>query len=141
MKRKMKNVRNIGLISVCTIGMALASCSKAKDGVVIEDTYTGNVTGAKSSGDFTGSGDSGTYKYGWNNSSATASVSMDITTPTGSFQLILEDKKGAEVLNQTLMGASGPDSWSGASSAGEAGVWTVTFVFTDFNGDGSWSFN
>ncbi|MBN4071392.1 hypothetical protein JYT72_02660, partial [Crocinitomix catalasitica] len=120
----MKKKISIGLTTIAICGLlGFTSCKKAENGVVSENTYTGTVTGPNTSGDFTGSGDSGTYKYGWNNPNTTASVSMDITTPTGSFQLILEDKKGTEVLNQTLMGASGPDSWSGASSAGEAGVW------------------
>ncbi len=122
--------------------IAFTGCKKNKDGDVILDTYTGNVkvgsTGADPGGDFTGNGDSGTYSFAWKNSNTKANVNFDITTPTGSVQMIVEDKKGKEVLNHTLT-SSGPDSYSGVTAEGKSGVWTVTLVFTDFNGDGSYS--
>jgi hypothetical protein len=134
--------RQIYILSFLIIGMALTSCKKVKDGEVIEDTYTGNVMvtsgGEDPAGDFTGSGDNGTYSFGWNNPLSRADVSFDITTPTGSMQMIIEDADKTEVLNKTRS-AGGNDSFSGLTSAGTPGVWKVTMIFVDFNGDGSYS--
>lgn len=123
--------------------LVFVSCKKKlEDGKVVEDTYSGNVnvtsTGSNPGGDFTGNGDAGIYAFGWENSKPKAEANFDITTPTGSVQLILEDADGTEVLNKTRS-AGGEDSYSGVSASGTPGVWKVTFVFTDFNGDGSYS--
>lgn len=135
-------IKEISVLAILGLAISVTSCSKHSDGDVIENTYTGNVnvtsTGSDPAGDFTGSNDNGTYKWAWENSSTKASLNFDITTPSGSCQFILEDKKGTEVLNQTLS-AGGTDSYSGVSSEGKAGIWTVTMVLTDFNGDGSYS--
>jgi hypothetical protein len=32
-----------------------------------------------------------------------------------------------------------PDSFSGVSSAGTAGIWTITISVSNFNGDGSFT--
>ena len=141
----MKNVTK-GLFMVI-IGMAvMTSCSKYKkydNNEVIENTFTGNVavssTGSDPGGDFTGNGDSGTYSFAWENSKTKAELNFDITSPTGSVQFILNDRKGTEVLNQTISGGSGVDSYSGVSSGGKPGTWKVTMILTDFNGDGSYS--
>lgn len=134
--RKLKFIALIALIG------AFASCKKLKDGKVVEDSYTGNVnvtsTGSNPGGDFTGSGDEGTYAFGWENSKSKAEANFDITTPTGSVTLIIEDADGTEVLNKTRS-ASGEDSYSGTTAAGTPGVWKVSFVFSEFNGDGSYS--
>lgn len=123
--------------------LILVSCEKENEsGDIIENTYTGkvNVTsgGNDPAGDFTGSGDSGTYSFAWNNPQSRASLNFDITTTTGSCQFILLDADGTEVLNKTRS-AGGNDSYSGVSSAGTKGLWTVTMILTDFNGDGSYS--
>ena len=122
--------------------LLLIGCKKVKDGKVITDTYSGNVNvtsgGTDPGGDFTGNGDNGTYAFGWQNNFAKAEVNFDITTPTGSLNFILEDADNNEVLNKTRS-AGGNDSFSGLSSSGTPGVWTVTLIFTDFNGDGSYS--
>lgn len=128
----------LAFMLILTVG-----CKKEhKNGDVILNDYTGNVnvtsTGADPGGDFTGNGDSGTYSFAWNNSQSRAEVNFDITTPTGSMQMIIEDADGAEVLNKTRS-AGGNDSFSGVTSAGTPGMWTVTLIFTDFNGDGSYS--
>lgn len=126
-------------IALC---VGLISCNKVKNGEVITDTYTGTVmvtsAGSDPGGNFTGSGDNGTYAFGWENTKAKAEVNFDITTPTGSVQMILEDKNGTEVLNE-MRSAGGTDTFSGTSAEGKPGVWTVTIVFIDFNGDGSYS--
>ncbi|MEO9531255.1 MAG: hypothetical protein ABJG68_11975 [Crocinitomicaceae bacterium] len=127
-------------------GLSLAfvafSCNKVKDGKVITNTYDGNVMvtsgGSDPGGDFTGGGDSGVYAFGWQNNFSKAEVNFDITTPTGSLNFVLQDADKNEVLNKTRS-AGGNDSYSGESSSGTPGIWTVTLTFTDFNGDGSYS--
>lgn len=138
----MKTKRIFTLIAAVSLGVAVSSCNKLKDGKVVTDTYSGNVnptsSGTDPGGDFTGSGDNGTYAFGWENTKTNAEVNFDITTPTGSLNFILEDADKNEVLNKTRS-AGGNDSFSGESSAGTPGVWKVTMIFTDFNGDGSYS--
>jgi hypothetical protein len=51
--------------------------------------------------------------------------------------MIVEDSEGNTVLDRSLNGAIEPDSFSGVTSAGEPGNWTVTINVTNFNGDGS----
>jgi hypothetical protein len=51
--------------------------------------------------------------------------------------MIVEDSEGNTVLDRSLNGAIEPDSFSGVTSAGEPGNWTVTINVTKFNGDGS----
>ena len=137
----MKN--SILILSLIIFGLGtLQSCNKIKDGKVVENSYTGNVNvtsgGTDPGGDFTGIGDNGTYSFGWENAFSRAEVNFDITTPTGSLQFILEDADGVEVLNKTRS-AGGNDSFSGISDSGTPGVWKVSLIFTDFNGDGSYS--
>lgn len=109
---------------------------------VLENTYTGRIDvtsrGADPGADFYGNGDSGTYSFAWKNSLATADVNFDITTPTGSVQMIINDCQGVEVLNKTRS-AGGNDTFSGVTDRGSAGTWQVTLILTDFNGDGSYS--
>jgi len=50
--------------------------------------------------------------------------------------MIVEDDKGTVVLDKTRS-AGGNDTYSGVSDAGESGLWTVTLILPDFNGDGS----
>ncbi|MBL4862820.1 MAG: hypothetical protein JKY09_07385 [Crocinitomicaceae bacterium] len=126
--------------------VSLTSCGKYKkydNNEVIENTYTGAVavtsTGTDPAADFIGNGDSGEYSFAWENKSKTASLNFDITTPTGSAQMILHDKKGNEVLNQTLTAGSGTDTYAGISEEGKPGIWKVTLILTNFDGDGSYS--
>lgn len=142
-KTKMKN---LGFLFTAVLSIALlSSCGKYKkydNNEVVENTYTGSVQvtsgGQDPAGDFTGNGDSGTYSFAWNNPQKKASLNFDITSPTGSVQFILKDAKGNEVLNQTRS-AGGNDTYSGVSGEGKPGMWLVTIVFTNFNGDGSYS--
>ncbi len=145
MKKETKKV--VKGLFVGIIGMALiTSCGKYNDysdNEVIENSYTGNVlvtsTGSDPAADFTGDGDSGTYSFAWVNSGKKASLNFDITSQTGSVQFILNDKKGNEVLNQTLVGGSDVDTYAGVSEEGKAGTWKVTMILTNFDGDGSYS--
>ncbi len=140
----MKNSIFLFLVSMLFF---LSACEKTEFGKydnneVVENTYTGNVLvtsgGTDPAADFTGNGDSGTYSFAWVNPQSRASANFDITTPTGSVQIIMQDAEGTEVLNATRS-AGGNDSFSGVSDSGISGTWLVTFIFTDFNGDGSYS--
>lgn len=105
--------------------------------VLIEDVsdFNGDIDAS-----FTGNGGTVTRSFIWNNNLSTADYNADITaTSAGSFQMIVEDAEGAVVLDRMLEGGSEPDSFSGVTSAGASGIWTVTTRITDFNGDGSFS--
>lgn len=91
-------------------------------------------------GDFTGNGGDGTRTVEWTNNLSTADYNADITsTASGVFLMIVTDSEGAVVLERSLNGNSGPDSFSGVTEAGEPGTWSVTITLTSFNGDGSYS--
>lgn len=142
--KRMKTLKGIAFVVVLTIG--LVSCGKYRkydNNEVITNTYTGAVsvgsTGADPGGDFTGNGDSGEYSFAWDNSSKKANVNFDITSSSGSVQMIIYDKKGNEVLNKTLTAGAGEDSYSGVTSEGKSGTWKVSLILSGFNGDGSYS--
>lgn len=89
---------------------------------------------------FTGNGGTATRSFIWNNNLRTADYNADITaTSEGSFQMIVEDSEGMVVLDRTIEGGTEPDSFSGVTSQGASGIWTVTIRVTSFNGDGSFS--
>ena len=141
----MKKHFKIIAIALVLAGALITSCKKYEEydnHEVVENTYTGNVettsVGTDPAGDFTGSGDSGTYSFAWTNSKKKCSANFDITTNSGSVQMIVNDAKGNEVLNVTRTSDS-EDSYSGVSEEGKAGNWLVTLILTDFNGDGSYS--
>lgn len=121
------------------------SCSDDNDtmvrvrvnGVVFDngDDFNGDVDG-----DFTGNGGSVVRTFYWSNSLTTADYHADITsTAEGIFSILVKDTDGNTVLNRALNGATEPDSFSGVTDAGTAGVWTVTIILASFNGDGSFS--
>lgn len=142
------NVLKFSFLSLLVLGtLFITSCSKEKyidftDREITENTFTGNIevsTGDDDpDGDFTGNGDSGTFSFAWVNPQQKASANFDITTNTGSVQMIINDAKGKKVLDETRS-AGGNDTYSGVSSEGEIGTWLVTIILTDFNGDGSYS--
>ena len=142
----MKKILNSGILFIAFTGLVLVGCKKGNekynDGEVVEDSYTGNVNvtsgGTDPGGDITGSGDGGTYTFAWENNKPRASLDFDITTTTGSIQFIITDADGNEVLNKTRS-AGGNDSFSGVTSAGTPGIWLVTIIITDFDGDASYS--
>lgn len=99
------------------------------------DDFNGDVNG-----DFTGDGGSISRMFNWQNSSATADYNADITTTSnGMFRMEVMDADGTTVLNRTLTGGGDPDSFSGVTSAGTPGLWSVIITLTSFNGDGSFS--
>ncbi|MEW2922478.1 hypothetical protein AB1A65_13465 [Muricauda sp. ANG21] len=133
----------------------LTSCSNDDDdtfanvrvnGSLITTTQADFVIGDRSdfNGDidasFTGNGGSATRVFSWNNNLTTADYNADITsTSEGSFRIIVEDSEATVVLDRTIQGGAGPDSIDGVTSAGVSGIWTVTIIVTNFNGDGSFS--
>tara|TARA_R110001583_G_scaffold50403_2_gene157311 strand:+ start:6886 stop:7278 length:393 start_codon:yes stop_codon:yes gene_type:complete len=99
------------------------------------DDFNGDVDG-----DFTGNGGSTTRTFVWQNNLSTADYNADITaTSEGVFKMDVKDADGNVVLNKSLNGAVEPDSFSGVTSSGTSGIWTVTITLTSFNGDGSFS--
>lgn len=89
---------------------------------------------------FTGNGGTTTRMFSWNNNLATADYNADVTLAAeGSFRIIVEDSEGMVVLDRTIQGGSEADSIDGVTQAGAPGIWTVTIMVTNFNGDGSFS--
>lgn len=141
----MKTIKSIAfLLLVVGLAMGTSSCSKF-DLDQVENTFSGNVDvtsgGSTPAGDFTGNGDSGTYSFTYDNTSSRADVRFDITTPTGSVNMMVQDKRGTTVLDHTIMGGAPEDSFSGLTEEGKEGIWKVTITLTNFNGDGSYSIN
>lgn len=89
---------------------------------------------------FTGNGGTTTRMFSWNNNLTTADYNADVTLAMeGSFRIIVEDSQGVIVLDRSIQGGTEPDSMSGVTQAGTAGIWTVTIEVSNFNGDGSFS--
>ena len=138
----MKNLLKNSLLVIVLI--AFASCSKddptaqirVNNAIVANgDDFNGDING-----DFTGDGGSVSRTFNWQNSLTTADYNADITaTSTGMFTMVVSDAAGTVVLNRSLNGAVEPDSFSGVTSAGVSGIWSVTITVTNFNGDGSYS--
>jgi hypothetical protein len=140
---KIRELNRIMTLFIAFSFISLVSCDKEyEDREIIEDTYSGNIfvtsVGQDPAGDFTGTGDSGTYTFAWVNPQSRASANFDITTPTGSVQMIVKDDEGTVVLDKTRS-AGGNDTFSGVSESGVSGIWQVTLILTDFKGDGSYS--
>lgn len=140
--KKCSLIKTSGVLLALAFVVFMGSCKKLEPGV-IENNYSGTVsvtsTGTDPAGDFTGDGDSGTYSFAYENNSKTCTGTFDITSPTGSVRMVIEDKKGKTVLDETLIAGVGDDSFSGVSSEGKKGVWKVTLTLTNFDGDGSYS--
>lgn len=99
------------------------------------DDFNGDVDG-----DFTGNGGSGERVFIWQNSRPTADYNADITSTSGGlFQMEVKDADGVVVLNKSLRGGTEPDSFSGVTSRGTPGIWSVKITLSSFNGDGSFS--
>lgn len=99
------------------------------------DDFNGDVDG-----DFMGTGGSESRTFLWQNALSTADYNADITASgEGDFNMVVLDADGTEVLNRSLSGNSEPDSFSGVTSAGTSGIWSVTITLSSFNGDGSFS--
>tara|TARA_R110000823_G_scaffold181779_1_gene314078 strand:+ start:151 stop:618 length:468 start_codon:yes stop_codon:yes gene_type:complete len=150
----MKNTNLFKSLVVGIMVLTVIACSKEDDptasvtvnGTALRTSPSDFTVGDQSdfNGDidasFTGNGGSTTRMFSWNNGLATADYNADITaTAVGTFRMIVADSAGEVVLDRSLNGAVEPDSFSGVTSAGASGIWTVTITVGDFNGDGSFS--
>ena len=91
-------------------------------------------------GDVEGCGGSISKTHNWTNNQSRTELEMDITSSIGgSFQIIVTDADGTEVLNETLIVGIGDDTRDRCSASGTSGTWTVTVTLTNFNGDGSFT--
>jgi len=123
-----------------TIFLLSTSCSSDDDddsfaNITLNEGNIGDI-----GGDFIGNGGDNSKTFNWQNSLSTADYNADITSSSnGLFQMIVKDSEGTTVLDRSLDGSVEPDSYSGVTSNGVAGTWTVTINLTDFNGDGSFS--
>ena len=141
-------LKNLLIVVFAITCLTLISCSNDDDSPqVVEitvnstvlfdngDDFTGDVDG-----DFTGDGGSVTRTFLWQNAVSTAEYNADITTTSdGVFQMEVKDADGNVVLDRSLNGATEPDSFSGVTSSGTSGIWSVIITITSFNGDGSFS--
>ena len=143
---KTHNTLKISFFILLLMNLSLVSCSEDDEqeavitvnGVALvdnDDDFFGDING-----DFTGTGGSVSRTFLWQNSLSTADYNADITaTAAGKFRMIVEDAEGTVVLDRSLNGSSGPDTFSGVTSSGMAGVWSVTIILDSFEGDGSFS--
>lgn len=135
---KKRHLNLLGILTAMVLFISFTSCSEDDDLVVnitVNEGPSGDI-----GGDFTGNGGTGERVISWTNNLATADYNADITASAGgTFLMTVKDATGAVVLERSLSGSVEPDSFSGVTSAGEPGTWTVTITLTNFNGDGSYS--
>jgi hypothetical protein len=128
----------IFILSIIIASLLLSSCNNDDD-LLANVTLTEGIDG-DIGGDFTGNGGTTSKTFNWQNDLSTADYNADITASTvGLFQMIVKDSEGTTVLDRSLNGGVEPDTFSGVSSSGESGMWTVTINVSNFNGDGSFT--
>lgn len=145
---QIKSLKNLFMMALAITCLTVVGCSKDDDPVPMTEVTVNNTVLFDNGddfigdidGDFTGDGGSDSRIFTWQNANSTADYNADITATTdGSFKMIVKDADGTVVLDRSLSGASEPDSFSGVTSSGTSGVWSVTITLTTFNGDGSFS--
>ncbi len=124
------------ILSLFLLGfLGTATFTSCKD-----DAPTIRVNPGGDDGDVLGNGGSGSATHTWTNNQNRTELNMDITSSFGgSFQIVLNDADGTEVLNETLIVGVGDDSLTRCSASGASGEWMVTITLTDFDGDGSFT--
>jgi hypothetical protein len=126
------------ILTFFSITLLSTSCSSDDDAfanITLNEVSIGDI-----GGDFIGNGGDNSKTFNWQNSLSTADYNADITSSSnGMFQMIVKDSEGTTVLDRSLDGNVEPDSYSGVTSIGVSGAWTVTIILTNFNGDGSFS--
>ena len=142
------NLKKIAVFKLLVFSLFLiASCSEDDPDPVVTVTVNGTVLfddgddfNGDVDGDFTGNGGSATRTFLWQNNLTRADYNADITaTSEGKFRMLVKDADGTTVLDKSLNGAVEPDSFSGVTSSGTKGIWSVTITLTTFHGDGSFS--
>ena len=144
---QIKSLKNLLMMALAITSLTFVGCSKDDPAPIAQvsvnntvlfdngDDFIGDIDG-----DFTSNGGSLTRTFIWQNSLSTADYQADITaTSDGIFRMVVKDADGNVVLDRTLSGAVEPDSFSGVTSTGTSGIWSVTITLTSFNGDGSFS--
>ncbi|MBT8272648.1 MAG: hypothetical protein KJO77_02505 [Bacteroidia bacterium] len=118
----------------------LVGCNNNDDNNAIAEVSINEGPNGDIGGDFTGNGGTISETFEYQNGLPTADYNADITASSeGIFQMIVRDADGTIVLDRSLNGNMEPDSFSGVTSSGTAGTWSVTINLTNFNGDGSFS--
>ncbi len=135
----MKNFKSYFIIlTLISVSLFFSGCTNDDDSFA-DVTLTEGVNG-DIGGDFTGNGGTTSETFNWQNDLSTADYNADITASTiGLFQMIVKDSEGITVLDRSLNGNVEPDTFSGVTSSGETGMWTVTITVSNFNGDGSFT--
>jgi len=136
----MKNLKPTTIIlTIISTAFFLYSCSNDDDNLIANVSLTEGINN-DIGGDFTGNGGNTSETFNWQNNLSTADYNADITaSTTGLFQMIVQDSEGVTVLDSSLNGNIEPDSFSGVTSSGTSGMWTVTITASNFNGDGSFT--
>ena len=136
----MKNLKPTTIIlTIISTAFFLYSCSNDDDNLIANVSLTEGINN-DIGGDFTGNGGNTSETFNWQNNLSTADYNADITaSTTGLFQMIVQDSEGVTVLDSSLNGNIEPDSFSGVTSSGTSGMWTVTITVSNFNGDGSFT--
>jgi hypothetical protein len=126
------------ILSIIITTTLFSSCNN-------DDDLTANVTLTEGingdiGGDFTGNGGTTSETFNWQNDLRTADYNADITaSASGLFQMIVKDSEGTTVLDRLINASVELDSFSGVTSSGTTGIWTVTIDVSNFNGDGSFT--
>lgn len=103
-------------------------------------TEDGNDIYGYFTGNFSGNGGSAEKIFSWENSLNTAYNNAIITSSgNGLFTMVVKDAAGKIVLNKSLRGDNESDSFSGVTTSGTPGIWSVTINLSSFDGDGSFS--
>ena len=128
------------ILTIIATVFFLYSCSNNDDDDLIANVSLTEGVNNDIGGDFTGNGGNTSETFNWQNNLSTADYNADITaSATGLFQMIVKDSEGITVLDSSLNGNVEPDSFSGVTSSGTSGMWTVTITVSNFNGDGSFT--
>jgi hypothetical protein len=126
------------ILTIISTTLFISSCT-SDDDLIANVSLTEGVNG-DIGGDFTGNGGTTSETFNWQNDLSTADYNADITASTnGLFQMIVKDSEGIIVLQRSLNGNEEKDTFSGVTSVGEAGIWSVTINVSNFNGDGSFT--
>jgi hypothetical protein len=70
-----------------------------------------------------------TRDYAWQNTGTTANVNQATTVNKGTATLRILDDQGAQVYSKNLA-----TNGTATTSAGEAGMWTIRIILTDYSG-------
>ena len=107
-----------GVLSACagdSLGPFQPEINTAADNFQLQATNVSNVTT--------------TLTYPWVNSGTRATVNHSTTTTAGSTLLVIKDAAGATVYSKALS-----PSLSEATTAGQAGTWSIQLTLTSYAG-------